>query len=39
MKTEEIIKELIARVNSTLSYYEKDYVSVKRTPYAEREMC
>ena len=39
MKTEEIIKELIARVNSTLSYYEKDYVSVKRTPYAERERC
>ena len=39
MKTEEIIKELIARVNSTLSYYEKDYDSVKRTPYAERERC
>ena len=36
---EEIIKELISRVNSTLSYYEKDYVSVKRYPEGERERC
>ena len=36
---EEIIKNLISRVNSTLSFYEKDYVSVKRTPFSERERC
>lgn len=35
-----IIKELISRVNQTLGYYEKDYVSVKRTPYSEEgERC
>lgn len=34
-----IVKNLIARVNSTLAYYEKDYVSVKRTPMSERERC
>lgn len=33
----QIIKELISRVNSTLGYYEKDYVSVKRTPTSKRE--
>lgn len=31
------IREIIARVNKTLCYYEKDYISVKRTPEAERE--
>lgn len=36
---EEIIKELISRVNSTLGYYEKDYISVKRTPWSDRERC
>lgn len=35
--TDEIIKDLISRVNRTLGYYEKDYISVQRTPYAERE--
>lgn len=35
----EIIKELLSRVNSSLSYYEKDYVSVKRTPTADKERC
>ena len=34
---ETIIKNLISRVNSTLSYYEKDFISVKRTPFSERE--
>ena len=34
-----VIKELISRVNGTLGYYEKDYISVKRTPYSERERC
>ena len=34
---EEIVKDLISRVNSTLGYYEKDYISVQRTPYSERE--
>lgn len=33
------IKNLVARVNNTLSYYEKDYISVKRTPFSERERC
>lgn len=37
METENIIKELISRVNSTLGYYEKDYISVQRTPFSERE--
>lgn len=34
-----ILRSLIARVNSTLSYYEKDYISVKRTPISDRERC
>lgn len=34
-----ILRSLIARVNSTLSYYEKDYISVKRTPMSDRERC
>lgn len=34
-----ILKDLISRVNSTLSYYEKDYISVKRTPESEQERC
>lgn len=35
-----IIKELISRVNNTLGYYEKDYISAKRTPYSdEGERC
>lgn len=37
MEIDKIIKELISRVNSTLGYYEKDYISVQRTPYSERE--
>lgn len=36
---EVILRNLIARVNSTLSYYEKDYISVKRTPISDRERC
>lgn len=32
-----IVRDLISRVNSTLSYYEKDYVSVKRTPVSNKE--
>lgn len=36
----DIIKNLISRVNSTLGYYEKDYISAKRTPYSEEgERC
>lgn len=34
---ESIIREIIARVNKTLCYYEKDYISVRRTPLTERE--
>lgn len=37
MNIEAIIKDLISRVNSTLGYYEKDYISVQRTPFSERE--
>lgn len=33
----QLIKDLISRVNNTLGYYEKDYVSVKRTPVSQRE--
>lgn len=35
----DVIKDLISRVNSSLMYYEKDYVSVKRTPTADKERC
>lgn len=35
----ETIKELLSRVNSSLMYYEKDFVSVKRTPTADKERC
>lgn len=37
METEAIIKELIGRVNRTLCYYEKDYISARRTPFESRE--
>lgn len=35
----ETIKELLSRVNCSLFYYEKDFVSVKRTPTADKERC
>ena len=35
----ETIKDLLSRVNCSLFYYEKDYVSVKRTPTADKERC
>jgi hypothetical protein len=35
----ETIKELLSRVNCSLFYYEKDYVSVKRTPTSDKERC
>ena len=38
-KNGKVIKELISRVNSTLGYYEDDYISVKRTPESEQERC
>ena len=34
-----IIKELTSRVNKTLNYYEKDYISAKRTPDIDKEVC
>ena len=37
--SKDVIKELISRVNSSLMYYEKDFVSVKRTPTADKERC
>ena len=39
MLLQETIRDLISRVNSTLSYFEKDYTSVKRTPTSEKERC
>lgn len=39
MLLEETIRDLISRVNSTLAYFEKDYVSVKRTPTSDKERC
>lgn len=34
-----VIKETIARVNRTLSYYEKDFISVQRSPWTDKERC
>lgn len=34
-----VIKETIARVNRTLPLYEKDFISVQRTPWADKERC
>lgn len=36
---EEEIRTLLSRVNSTLGYYEKDYVSAQRTPDVDKERC
>ncbi len=36
---EKTLKALIQRVNSTLKYYEKEYIEVQRTPELEREKC
>ncbi len=36
---EKILRALIQRVNSTLKYYEKEYIEVQRTPELEREKC
>lgn len=37
MEMETVLRELISRVNKTLGYYEKDFISVQRTPFSERE--
>lgn len=34
-----VIKEVIAQVNRTLPYYEKDFISVQRTPWTDKERC
>lgn len=34
-----IMKETVARVNKTLGYYEKDYISVQRSPWTSKERC
>ena len=34
-----IIKETIAKVNRTLQFYEKDFISVQRTPWIDKERC
>lgn len=34
-----VIKETIANVNRTLNYYEKDFISVQRTPWTDKERC
>lgn len=33
------IKGIVSEVNKTLSYYEARYISVRRTPEIEREVC
>lgn len=39
-KTNEVIKELISRVNSTLGIFEAEWISCKRTPNSEEaEVC
>lgn len=37
--TKLIIKEIIAKVNRTLPLYEKDFISVQRTPWGGKERC
>lgn len=39
MEVENDIKNLISRVNSTLGYYEKSFISAQRTPELEKERC
>lgn len=39
MDIESELKDAISRVNSTLRFYEKDYVSCKRTFDTEKEYC
>lgn len=38
-KHKEVIKQTISRVNNTLSYYEKGFISVQRTPWSDKERC
>ena len=33
------LKDIIRKVNETLRYYEKEYIELKRTPEAEKEVC
>lgn len=33
----EYLKQMIVNINSSLPYYEKDYISVKRTPLGDKE--
>ena len=39
MDAETIIKTIVGKVNSTLSYYEEDYTSAKRTTDLANERC
>ena len=39
MDLNDVIKDVISRVNSTLSIYEAEWISCKRTPTSEREVC
>ena len=39
METERIIKTIVGKVNNTLSYYEEDYTSAKRTKDLVNERC
>lgn len=39
MESEKALKEIVAEVNRTLSYFEKFYSSAKRTPDSYQERC
>ena len=39
MELNEIIRDVISRVNSTLNVYEAEWISCKRTPTSEKEVC
>jgi len=36
---EKIIKAIASRVNKTLNYFEKDFISAQRSPEVEKERC
>lgn len=38
-KNKETLKESISKVNQTLDWYEKDFISVQRSPNSNKERC
>jgi len=39
MDSEQAVKEIVSEINRTLSYFEKDFSSAKRTPESYQERC